>query len=79
MTKPLSESRPPCPLTQELFTQRMLIWKDLMDTCELLLLAGLRHKIGPDGNLDEAYRDWVKQDNERRSREKYAKFRTKSP
>ncbi|MDZ4784077.1 MAG: hypothetical protein SGJ19_27835 [Planctomycetia bacterium] len=66
-----------CTITQEVFTQRMLIWKDLMDTCEQLLLAGLRHKIGPDGNLDEAYADWVRQDNARRSREKYARYRTK--
>ena len=36
----------------------VLTWMDLMETCEQLLLAGLRHSIGPDGDLDAAYRDW---------------------
>ena len=63
------------PLTQELFDERMRIWKDLMDTAEQLLLAGLRHKIGPDGDLDAAYAEWVREDNARRRREKYAQYR----
>jgi len=29
---------------------------DLMETCEQLLLAGLRHKVGPDGDLAAAWR-----------------------
>lgn len=61
----------------EVMAERFRIWKDLMDTCELLLLAGLRHKIGPDGDLDAAYRDWIKQDDARRSREKYARYKRK--
>lgn len=36
----------------------VLTWMDLMETCEQLVLAGLRHSIGPDGDLDAAYRDW---------------------
>lgn len=61
----------------EVIQERFRIWKDLMDTCEQLLLAGLRHKIGPDGDLDAAYREWIEQDNERRSREKYATYKSK--
>jgi hypothetical protein len=34
------------------------LWSDLMHTCEQFLLAGLRRKIGADGDLDAAYRDW---------------------
>ena len=33
-------------------------WVDLMNTCEQFLLAGLRREIGPDGDLQEAYRRW---------------------
>jgi hypothetical protein len=28
---------------------------DLMETCEQLVLAGLRHKVGPDGDLGAAW------------------------
>lgn len=52
------------------------MWKDLMDTSEELLLAGLRHKIGPDGDLNAAYAEWIRQDNERRWREKYRQYKT---
>jgi hypothetical protein len=31
---------------------------DLMNTCEAFLLAGLRREIGPDGDLQAAYRRW---------------------
>ena len=34
------------------------IWFDWMDLFEQLLLAGLRMKIGPDGDLQAAYRQW---------------------
>jgi len=59
------------PLTQELFDERMRIWKDLMDTWEKLLLAALRHKIGPDGDLIAAYQDWRLRDRQRRRREAF--------
>jgi hypothetical protein len=38
--------------------RRIAAWIDLMDTSEKLLLAGLRRKIGPDGDLQAAYREW---------------------
>jgi hypothetical protein len=31
---------------------------DLMNACDQFLLAGLRRKIGPDGDLAAAYRQW---------------------
>lgn len=34
------------------------LWADLMDACEQFLLAGLRRKVGPQGDLAGAYRDW---------------------
>jgi hypothetical protein len=47
-------------------------WMDLMEACELLLQAGLRQKIGPDGDLKAAYRAWYARQVERRERERAA-------
>jgi hypothetical protein len=33
-------------------------WLDLMKATDMLLLAGLRRQIGPEGNLQEEYRRW---------------------
>ncbi|HEX4591827.1 MAG TPA: hypothetical protein VH120_17955 [Gemmataceae bacterium] len=44
-------------------------WMDLMETCEQLLLAGLRHKIGPDGDLAAAWRERSARRTVRRDRE----------
>ena len=33
-------------------------WLDIMRTTDKLLLAGLRRKIGPSGDLAAAYREW---------------------
>jgi hypothetical protein len=38
----------------------VLRWMDLMETSEQFLLAGLRRRIGPDGDLNQAYREWYK-------------------
>ena len=38
--------------------QRIALWVDLMNAGEQFLLAGLRRKIGPDGDLRAAYREW---------------------
>jgi hypothetical protein len=40
--------------------KRIQIWADLVDTGEALVRAGLRAKIGPDGDLKEAYREWYR-------------------
>jgi hypothetical protein len=34
------------------------MWVDLVDACEQFLLAGLRREIGPEGDLQAAYRRW---------------------
>ncbi|MEX2171784.1 MAG: hypothetical protein WD851_20865 [Pirellulales bacterium] len=38
--------------------KRIELWSELVDESEALLLAGLRAKIGPDGDLQAAYREW---------------------
>jgi hypothetical protein len=38
--------------------ERIALWLDLMRTSDKLLLAGLRRKIGPDGDLNAAYQEW---------------------
>jgi len=37
---------------------KIALWARLVDESHELLLAGLRHKIGPDGDLKAAYREW---------------------
>ncbi len=39
-------------------TQCVREWLDVMAACEQFLLAGLRREIGPDGDLQAAYRRW---------------------
>ena len=50
----LAPSLPPC-LTAK---QRIALWMQLMDACEQFLLSGLRRRVGPDGDLQAAYRAW---------------------
>jgi hypothetical protein len=38
--------------------KRIEIWAELVDESDALVRAGLRAKIGPDGDLQAAYRDW---------------------
>jgi hypothetical protein len=38
--------------------KRIKLWADLVDGCEAFLLAGLRSRIGPQGDLQVAYRKW---------------------
>lgn len=38
--------------------KRIELWAELVDSCESFLLAGLRSRIGPQGDLQAAYRDW---------------------
>jgi uncharacterized protein YeaO (DUF488 family) len=39
-------------------TQRIALWADLVDATEELVKAGLRHKLGPDGDVDKAFKEW---------------------
>jgi hypothetical protein len=41
--------------------QHAAIWFDLMETADELLLAGLRHEVGPEGDVQAAYRRWYAQ------------------
>jgi hypothetical protein len=38
--------------------QRIEAWLDLLDACDEFLLAGLRLKFGPGGDVQAAYRQW---------------------
>ena len=38
--------------------KRIDIWAELLDESEAILLSGLRARIGPDGDLKTAYREW---------------------
>ncbi len=50
----LEPSLPPGLTTQEKIT----LWADLVDATEELVKVGLRKKIGPDGDLEQAFREW---------------------
>jgi hypothetical protein len=56
---------PPKGLTAE---QRIALWVDWMDTCEQFLLAGLRRKVGPQGDVTAAYRRWYAEQMEEHDR-----------
>lgn len=49
--------------------QRIRVWLDLMEFTDELFLAGMRRRIGPDGDLQEAVRNWYRQDREQRDRD----------
>lgn len=38
--------------------KRIDLWLELVDESEALLLSGLRAKVGPEGDLKSAYREW---------------------
>jgi hypothetical protein len=38
--------------------KRIELWAQLVDENEALVLSGLRAKIGPDGDIEAAYRQW---------------------
>jgi hypothetical protein len=52
---PGTEVEMPADMTPQ---QGIAIWIDLMRTGYKLVLAGLRHEIGPNGDLNAAYRAW---------------------
>jgi hypothetical protein len=57
---PPPELAPPVPedSTPE---QRVELWLGLLELGEQLLLAGLRHQLGPAGDVMAAYRQWREQ------------------
>lgn len=48
--------------------KRVELWGQLVDACEAFLLAGLRSRIGPHGDLEAAYRDWYARSREEHER-----------
>lgn len=44
--------------------ERVAAFFEWMAVCDEFLIAGLRYKIGPDGDLQEALREWYRQDRE---------------
>jgi hypothetical protein len=51
-------------------SKRIGMWIDLVNMGEAFLRAGLRRKIGPDGDINAAFRDWnSRQMEERESRQ----------
>ena len=44
--------------------RRIEIWLDLMDASHQILMAGLRRKVGPDGDVVAAYRQWYARERE---------------
>ena len=54
---PLPELAPPVP--EEMTPQQgIVLWAELYDAGEQLLLAGLRRQVGPQGDVAGAYRKW---------------------
>jgi len=45
-------------------SQRVAAWFELMETSEQFLLGGIRHRIGPEGDLPHAVRRWYRQEME---------------
>ncbi len=52
------------PISQTRIDRNLRIWYQTMEATHEMILAGLRRKIGPDGNLQEAYRIWYRQQRE---------------
>lgn len=48
----------------------MACWREAMELSHTMLMAGLRHKIGPGGDLKAAYKEW----NENRRKRKLAAY-----
>ena len=48
-------------------------WVCAMQASHELLMAGLRRKVGPDGDVRQAYRDWIAQVRQERDQ----RYRTK--
>jgi hypothetical protein len=41
--------------------ERIALWAAGMDLAHEMLMAGLRHKVGPNGDVIAAYREWYAQ------------------
>ncbi|MDP6356915.1 MAG: hypothetical protein QF473_17520 [Planctomycetota bacterium] len=50
--------------------ERIQMWCELMDFTESVLRAGLRRKVGPDGDVEAAFREWYQREMEQRDRDR---------
>ncbi|MDC0934861.1 hypothetical protein OAS39_01150 [Pirellulales bacterium] len=50
-------------------SKRVELWGNLTDSCEALMLSGMRSRIGPDGDLQRAYREWYARQMEQHERQ----------
>ena len=55
----------PAGLTME---QGVALWAEWMDFCDQFLLAGLRREVGPNGDVQAAYRRWYAEQMEEHDR-----------
>jgi hypothetical protein len=60
MVRRLTADPDTAPMLPEGTTSRQAIalWLEWLDVCDAFLRAGLRREVGPDGDLEAAYRRW---------------------
>jgi len=44
--------------TPEQVAENFAKWREAMEISHAMLMAGLRDRVGPDGDVQEAYRQW---------------------
>jgi len=42
--------------------QRIALWADLVDATEELVKVGLRNKLGPNGDVEKAFKEWYERE-----------------
>ncbi|WP_442483737.1 hypothetical protein [Aeoliella sp. SH292] len=55
--------------------KRVELWYELLDEADALVKSGLRHRIGPDGDLQQAYREWYARQMQQHDQEQFAMLR----
>lgn len=61
---------PPADPTPGPSVRSVMAWMDLMESCERLLLAGLRREVGKECDLQGAFRAWYVRQMTNRDRER---------
>lgn len=56
-------------LPKEVADRRFAQWCQAMELSHEMLMAGLRHQIGPEGDLAQAYRGWYHRRHDRKWQE----------
>lgn len=71
---PTPEAAPPS-IGHLSVAKRVELWYELIDEAEALVKTGLRHRIGPEGDLHQAYREWYARKMQLHDEEQYAMLR----